>query len=284
VLEAGHGSTALEAVTKSGVESVVEDGVKRTLIACNVWKVVTEDLTDGIDTSFLAEFSPEVLGDIRDGIDSESIKVVGLNEVLNPFEDGLLDERMVLVKIRKTTEPASFHTVLVSWVNMSAVEVVVVVFRLVEGDDSSVVPVIYITNVVGHNINHHPDVLFMANSDEFLEFFSSTEVLVDLIEIAGPVSVVTVGSVGDNRGDPNGIEAHTLDVVEIVLDSLEGTSTVVTEIVARSSRTVSLGESVSDDLVDRAGSPFFSSLGLDGKDEKRGDEKGREEVFHKNKK
>lgn len=147
---------------------------------------------------------------------------------------------------------------------MSAVGVVVVVLWLVEWHDAGVVPVVDVAHVVGDDVDHDPDVAVVADLDELLEFFSSTEVLVDLVQVAG---------------DPDSIEAHVLDVVEVVLDALEGAAAVVAEVVAGSGRAVGSGESVGDDLIDRAGSPFFGCSGMGSEDEEGGEEKcGKEMV------
>jgi len=81
------------------------------LVAGNVWKVKTENFTNSVDTSSSAEVSPEVLGNIWYGVDSESIKIISLDEISNPLEESLLNEWMILIKIRKSTKPASFHSV-----------------------------------------------------------------------------------------------------------------------------------------------------------------------------
>jgi len=169
------------------------------LVAGNVWKVVTENFSNGVDTSSFAEISPEVLGNVRDSVDSEGIKIISLNEVSNPLEESLLNEWMILIKIRKSTKPASFHTELVPGVNVGAVSVLVVVAGIVERNNGRVVPVIDVSDVVGNDVNHNPDTSFVTGTDEFLELFSSAELLVDLVEVTSPVAMVTSISVGNNR-------------------------------------------------------------------------------------
>jgi len=86
--------------------------------------------------------------------------------------------------------------------------------------------------MVGNDINHDQDVLFMASVDEFDEFFRSTKVLVDLIEVAGPVSVISTRGVGNDWRDPDSVESHTLNVVQVVQDTLESSTAVVEEVIA----------------------------------------------------
>jgi len=280
VLETGHGSTRLEGVSECGIEGVVEDRVKGSLVACDVRKVITEDFTNGVDTSCPAELSPEVFSNIGDGINSKSIKVVSLDKISDPLKESLLDKWVILVKIRESTQPASFHAELILGIDVSAVRVLVIVASIIEGNNGGVVPVVDVSNVVSNDINHNPDVSFMADSDEFFKFLSGAKLFIDLIEVADPVAVVSSFSVSYDWGDPDSIEAHILNVVQVVLDALESSSTVVTEVVAWSGATVSSGESVSDDLINGARSPFFSCLGEGNGDEKRKNDKSRKGKSH----
>ena len=56
--------------------------------------------------------------------------------------------------------------------------------------------------------------------------------------------------------DPHGVEAHTGDVVEDVLDAFPGAAAVGAE-VAGGSRVIGAGEAVGDNLVDRSVAPFL---------------------------
>jgi len=168
------------------------------LVAGNVWEVITENFSDGVDTSSFGEISPEVLGNIRDSVDSEGVKIISLDEVSNPLEESLLNEGMILIKIRESTKPASFHSVRVHGTNLFTFRILVVVAGVVERNNSGVVPVINISNVVGNDVNHDPHVSLVASTDEFLELFSCAELFVDLIEVAGPVAMISSLSVSNN--------------------------------------------------------------------------------------
>ena len=81
--------------------------------------------------------------------------------------------------------------------------------------------------MIGYYINHHEHVLFMAGIDQILEVFFGSEVVVAVVDLAGPVAMVPSGSIVDTGGDPDGIEPHTLDIVEIVDDTSIASSAVV---------------------------------------------------------
>lgn len=68
------------------------------------------------------------------------------------------------------------------------------------------------------------------------------------------VSSVTV--VNDGR-NPDGIEAHSLDVVEVVFDPFESSPTVVAQVAAGRLGFIITSESISEELVDRSLLPFL---------------------------
>lgn len=81
--------------------------------------------------------------------------------------------------------------------------------------------------MVPNDIQHDPDILFMAGLDEVLEVLGRTKLRVDLIEVFGCISVVAPIVVLRNRGDPNGVEAQILDIIKVFFDSLEVPAAVV---------------------------------------------------------
>ena len=61
----------------------------------------------------------------------------------------------------------------------------------------------------------------------------------------------------DDGGDPDGSEAHALDVVELVDDALPGATTVVSEVAGCRGAAVGAGEAVGEDLVDGLATPLI---------------------------
>jgi len=80
--------------------------------------------------------------------------------------------------------------------------------------------------VVGNDVNHHPDIFLVGSFDEVLQVVGTTEVGVDLLPVASPVSVITIVKIVDDRRDPDGIEAHTLNVVQVVDETLVVSATI----------------------------------------------------------
>jgi len=82
--------------------------------------------------------------------------------------------------------------------------------------------------MVRNDINHDPDIFFVASFNQVLEVISSTKIGIDFINIGSSVTVVVTRHIGWDRRDPNSIESHTLDVIKVVDNSLEGSSAIVT--------------------------------------------------------
>jgi len=91
--------------------------------------------------------------------------------------------------------------------------------------------------------------------------------------------VIAAGSVENDWRNPDSVEAHAGNVVEVVDNTLESTTTVVSEIGAGTRVAVSLGESVGKELVDGTGTPFILGVGEDGGGEGEKEAKS-EELLH----
>ena len=81
--------------------------------------------------------------------------------------------------------------------------------------------------MVCNDVNHHPDAFGVSCSDKGLKFVRGSEVGVNAFPVFSPVSMVATGQVVDNWTDPDGIEAHSFDVVQAVLNTFEGATAVV---------------------------------------------------------
>lgn len=117
--------------------------------------------------------------------------------------------------------------------------------------------------MIGDNIKHDPDAFLVASIHEILKVLLSSKVLIDLLPITSTISVVIFRPfVIGNRRNPDGVEAHTLDVVKFVLNSFESTTASFMNIGASFSATVSSPETIGKQLINRTGTPFFFGTGL----------------------
>lgn len=79
----------------------------------------------------MTKLAPEIFGHLRDGVDSNTIKAVVADEVLNPVFELLTYPAIFLLEIRETSESAVLNLPLVAPV--VNVAVVVIVRLLIEG-------------------------------------------------------------------------------------------------------------------------------------------------------
>jgi len=259
-LQVIHGIVLLEDPTKSVEEGIVQNTANWSLISSSIRHIRIKDFTDSVDSRSLGEFSPEVLGNIRNGIDSKTINVISVDHVSNPGKESASNEIVVLVKISELSEPAGFLFGLVVGIDITAINISMVVLGFVEGEFVIVnIRGRKATHVISNNINHDPDVLIVASFNEILEIIGGTKVRIDFINIGGSVTMIVSWHIGNDRRDPNSIKSHTFDVVEIVDDSLEGSSAIVAPIITLSSASVSSGISISKELIDGTIAPFFRS-------------------------
>lgn len=84
--------------------------------------------------------------------------------------------------------------------------------------------------VVSHDIDHDPDALGVCSVNKRLELRSSSKIAIDRIPVLCPVAMVSLRIVINHRTDPYGVEAHTLDIGQVVLNAGKCTATVVREI------------------------------------------------------
>lgn len=252
-----------EKISHGEVPGIVQNGTNRGNITSNETHVTIEDFTSGENTSRGDVLAPESGVNFRDSINSKTINVVSLDEVLNPVDEVVADIRVVLVEISKTSKSAMLDVVhvLVTEVTIGDNAVRVIVFRFVEGNIFRVV-LISVTHVITDDVDHNPDISLVTSVDKRLETISTTEFGVDFSHVLSSVTVECVGIVIRDRRNPDSIEAHTKDVVEIVFNTLEVTTTIVGLSVQVTIRlgSITKGESIGDDLVDVTSLPFLGSF------------------------
>jgi hypothetical protein len=263
-----HALLSSENILDSVVHWVVEEASEVLLVWSNIVWISVEALSHLENARGLSVLRPELSFDFWDGIDSDSIKVVLLDQVVDPGLQVLSNIRVVLVEIWQVSESAVLNITCVIPVGDLAVRVVVI--RLVEWIDSREVHTNW-SDVVGNNVNHDPDVLLVSSLDQVLQIILTSKVRVDLLPVGSPVSVISTVDVVDDWGDPNGIESHTLDVVKVVLETLPVSTAVVGKISASIGASILSGESVSENLVNSSLLPVVG-VSSEGAESHRGED------------
>jgi hypothetical protein len=242
-----HGFSTSKDISNGVVHWVVEQSCEVILIGTHVGRVSVEALSHLEDAGGLTILLPEVAWHLWDGVNSDSIEAVLLDDTTNPALEVGADEIVVLVQIWQVGQSAILNLSLVIPVGDLAVSVEVI--GRVEWVELAVVLADW-TNVVGHNIDHHPDALGMGSFHELLQVVLGSKVGVDGFPVTSPVSVVSTIGVVHNWGDPNGIESHSLNVVKLLDHTLVITSAVARKVTTSRCASITSGKSIGEDLID----------------------------------
>ena len=84
--------------------------------------------------------------------------------------------------------------------------------------------------MVGHNVQHDIDVSSMALRDEINEILLCPKVGIELEKVPASVAMVVSIIVIHDRGNPDGIEPHALDIVQVSCQPQVAPPTVVTQV------------------------------------------------------
>lgn len=194
------------------------------MIGSDVGRVSIEILSHLEDSSSISIFFPEVFRNLRNSVNSNSFEAIGLNSLLNPILKVASDITVFLGEIRKVSKSTVFNLVLI--LPVFDVTVAMVMFTMVER--INLVKVITDRSyMVSNDIDHNPNSSLTTGANKVLEIVSRSKMVVELLPVASPVPMVTSIQVINNRRNPNGIEAHSRDVIKVVSNSLVSTSTVV---------------------------------------------------------
>lgn len=223
-LNVTHPGSISENIVNSVVHRVIKEGSDGALVASNIRRVSVEALTHLEDSTCWPKFTPEIFTDLRDSVNSDPIEAIIRYEISNPGLELGSDICVVLIQIGQVSQAAVLNVTLVIPVGDLAVGVVV--YCLVVGGDLSVVSTDR-SHVIGNNINHNPDSFGVGGVNEVFKLLSSAEVRVDLVPVFSPVAMVSTRRVSHNRRNPNSVKSHSSDVVELICDTNEGSTTVI---------------------------------------------------------
>lgn len=274
VPEASHGLAVSKHVASGEEQRVRKNAVERPLEAGDVVDTAVISLAHAERPESALHFSPEVLRNFGDSIHANTV-ADGDHSGEKGVDESLTDVWVALVEVGEAGKTAVLNLGIVHVVGNVAVAgapvAVVVVLGLVEGIDAAVVETDG-ASVVSNDVDHKVHPTAVECGLKALEVGLCAKLVVVGIEVLGPVAVIPVLGVGDHGADPNGVETHPLDVVEVALDTLPGTSAVLFE-VAGGLAPVTRGETVGEDLVDGAGLPFLHAGAKSGGAEESKSEK-----------
>lgn len=224
VADDSHALAVGEGVSDGVVHGVVKESRDVVLVVTNIPRESVEAFSHLEDSRSLSEFSPEVLRNLRDSVNTNTVKIVILDEFLDPVEELLSNVGVFLFQIGEAWESAVLNLPLITPV--IDITVIVVMLGLIEGGYLGIVKT-YWANMVGDHVDHHPDVHIVGGLDHSLKTISSSKVVIDFIPVLSPVTMEAILSVIYNWWDPNGIKTKVFDVLEILNDTIKVTTAVV---------------------------------------------------------
>lgn len=124
-----HALLATKYVLDCVVHGVVEKTSEILRVGANISGVSVEAFTHLENSSTFSILPPEVLGDLRNGIDSNSIKVKFRNDAFDPVFEVVSNVIVGLIQVGESSKSAVLNTILVIPVDVT---IVVVMFRLVK--------------------------------------------------------------------------------------------------------------------------------------------------------
>lgn len=224
VTDDSHALTVSESVSNGVVHGIVEEGGDVVLIIADIPGEAVKALPHLEDSGGLSEFSPEVLGNLWDSVNTDTIQIIVWDEFLDPIQELLSDIGIFLFQIWEAWESAILNLPLITPV--VDITVIMVVLGLIIGDYLRVVEANG-TNMVGNHIHHHPDIHIMGSLNKLLQAISTTKVIIDFIPILSPVAVEAIFGIINNRWNPNGIKTKIFNILQVLNNTIEVTTAVV---------------------------------------------------------
>ncbi len=68
-------------------------------------------------------------------------------------------------------------------------------------------------HMIGYHIKHYPNVSLMTSCNQVKEILFSSKMRVDFVPVESAVSMIIISVVFWNGGYPDGVKAHTLNVI-----------------------------------------------------------------------
>ena len=84
--------------------------------------------------------------------------------------------------------------------------------------------------MVGDDINHDPHFHAVCSFYQIREGLLISKVVIDLVPVSGPIAVVASLQVVNDWRDPNGIESHILNVLEVFCEATKVTATIISKV------------------------------------------------------
>ena len=162
VTDVVHGFGATEDVADGVVHWVVEEGSQILLVGSYVGWVSVKALSHLEHSRSFTVLRPKVCWDLWDGINSNTVEVILIDDTLDPVFEITTNIVIALVKIWQVSKSAIFYRILIIPVDITRA---VIMVALIERVDLTIVSTDR-GDMVSDNIDHNPDSFIMGCIDE----------------------------------------------------------------------------------------------------------------------
>jgi len=204
VFEVLHALSRSENILDGEVHWIVEKTGKMLRVWTNVVWISVKAFSHLENTSSLTVLAPEISFNFWDCVDSDTIELIGIDQVLNPIFKVLSDITIVLVKIWKISKSTVLNlTCIIPVVDLA---IAVIMLRSVQRIDLTEITSDW-SNVIGNDIDHDSDSFRVSSVNKGLKIILTSEVRIDLLPVSGPVTMISWIQVINNWRNPNSIES-----------------------------------------------------------------------------
>jgi len=170
---------------------------------------------------------PKCFPYLEDSVDSDTINFVVRYEPLDPSDEHIENNWIVLLsQVRQSFKLALLEHSLVVAVLVAPVDgtTVVLMGGTVEGVHFR--GWVILPGVVHNNVHHKPHVTFLQGRTESWKFVDCPVFFVQSVEVLGPLAVLAVIEVENDGRDPDRVEPHAWDLVQLTSESSKCASTI----------------------------------------------------------
>jgi len=237
IAQVTHGLAICKDITHSEIHRIAENTIEATLITRNIRNVTVVVFTNGEFADSRLKLFPERLLDFSNGIDTQTLAIIS-SQLLDVLDEVLTDEGVGLIEIRKARETTMFNLRLViPMLDVAASRTaltIMIVIDTVERDEFIIPSILLgVTHMISNNIDHKVHITILEGIVEADEITQSAKILINSSDILSPIAMITLISVLDDRANPDSIKAHTLNIVQVLLDTLESSTTISRNITLR---------------------------------------------------
>lgn len=207
---------------------IIQNTIDMPNVITEVKHISIKDLSNSVYSCSLRKLCPEPLGYLWNSIDSQTINMILLNEISYPIQKSISNIWIFLLEICKSSQSTVFNFPLivsgkVIVCNFTPIMIMVALFEGIIDTKIS----IKVSHMISNDINHDPNASFVTGTNEINKILLTSKSIVELIYISAPITMISSISIIDYRRDPDGIKAHSLNIIKIIDDSSISSTTIV---------------------------------------------------------